>query len=656
MKQKRLNLLGIDTGGTFTDFVYFDGQQTLIHKVLSTPAAPEKAILQGMEDLGLGLAGLRVIHGSTVATNALLERKGAKTVFITNRGLKDLLSIGRQARRELYQLQPQPVAPPVPAAYLLETGGRLSAFGEIIEPLTEDDLACLVREVNSLQPEAVAINLLFSFLDDRFEKKIAAAMPRELFVSCSSAVLPELREYERGITTWLNAYVGPLVQGYLKRLGDKIAPAKLSVMRSSGDICAAQQAGREAVHLLLSGPAAGLAGARYVAATTGVERIMTLDMGGTSTDVALIDGAITLTGTGEIANYPVGVPMVDMHTIGAGGGSIAYVDAGGGLQVGPESAGANPGPVCYGQGGNKPTVTDANLILGHLPATTKLGGGLALDFHRSHRSLTGLAEQLGLPDAETTAAGIIEIVNEQMAQALRVISVQRGIDPREFTLLAFGGAGGMHVCALADALEMRRAMAPVQSGVLSALGMLVAPAGRQLSRTLGCLLKECDMPTITAHLTSLSNQGRSALIEQGVIMDNLVEEPSLDLCYRGQAHTLNIPWGDISQVEKEFHEKHESVYGHRLDAPVELVNIRLSIRSYSPSPQLPEIVVEDEATPQFCRIYACEQPARVLRRYQLPRNQQLNGPAVVIDTVSTTYVAPAWRCHVDSYGNLLLEK
>ena len=448
-------LLGIDTGGTFTDFIYFDGRSISTHKVLSTPSAPEQAIMQGISEMGLSLQGLRVIHGSTVATNAVLEGKGARVVYITNHGLKDVLAIGRQARTELYNLTPVPVPAPVAEECLLETGGRLSARGEVIEGLTAADLDLLRRQVEALKPDSVAVNLLFSFLDNRFEKLIESAMPADVFVSCSSDVLCEYREYERGITTWLNAYVGPLVNGYLNNLARQLAPANISVLRSSGYTCSAMHAGREAVHLILSGPAGGLAGARHVAGLAGMNRIMTFDMGGTSTDVALIDGAIDLTNQGRIENYPVAVPMVDMHTIGAGGGSIAYIDAGGMLQVGPESAGAEPGPVCYGKGGDQITVTDANLVLGRLPKTARLAGGMALDFDSAHRSLAALARQLQLDSAEAAALGVIRIANEHMAQALRVISVQRGIDPRKFTLVAFGGAGGMHVCDLADELEIR---------------------------------------------------------------------------------------------------------------------------------------------------------------------------------------------------------
>ncbi|NIR99194.1 MAG: hydantoinase/oxoprolinase family protein, partial [Gammaproteobacteria bacterium] len=368
-------LLGVDTGGTFTDFVLSDGDGALrIHKLLSTPQAPEEAIVQGVRELGLDRGeDLRVIHGSTVATNAVLEGKGARTALITNRGLADMLSIGRQVRHALYDLQPRPTSPPVPPELCLETGGRLDAQGRVIEPLTDADLEELRRKLRALAPEAVAINLLFSFLDERFERAVEGIVPEGVFVSRSSAVLREYKEYERGVTTWLNAYVGPLVDGYLQRLQAALAPAALAVMQSSGATIEARQAGRQAVHLLLSGPAGGLSGARYVARRAGREQVLTFDMGGTSTDVALIHGEPQLTSEGHIGGYPVAIPMVDMHTIGAGGGSIAWVDAGGLLQVGPRSAGAHPGPACYGRGGEAPTVTDAHLVLGRLRPEAFLG-------------------------------------------------------------------------------------------------------------------------------------------------------------------------------------------------------------------------------------------------------------------------------------------
>jgi N-methylhydantoinase A len=655
-------LLGVDTGGTFTDFVLFAGGKLRVHKVLSTPAAPEQAILQGVRELGLeGVEPwrLNMVHGSTVATNAVLEGKGVRTVFITNRGLKDMLTLGRQARRELYNLQPAQVAPPVPPELCLETGGRLGADGLEVESLSEDDLTRLRSELERLQPEAVAINLLFSFLDDRFERAVEAVVPEGVFVSRSSAILPEYKEYERGITTWLNAWVGPLVEGYIERLEAGLPGAAVSVMQSSGNTIEAGLAGRQAVHMLLSGPAGGLSAAKTVGAVAGREHLLTFDMGGTSTDVAMIDGELQLSSEGHIGPWPVSVPMVDMHTIGAGGGSIARVDAGGLLQVGPESAGAAPGPACYGRGGSEATVTDANLVLGRLLPGAFLGGGMELDVAAAERAVGAVARQMriGLHEA---AAGIIRIANEHMARALRVMSVQRGVDPRQMTLASFGGAGGLHVCALAEALGMRQAMVPVHAGVLSALGMLTAPRGRQLSRTFQGLLEEMPAEVIETELAQLLEQGERSLTQEGVAKAEITARPSLDLRYHGQSYTLTVPWrvesGCLGSAEA-FHLAHQERYGHRLDLPVELVNLRLQLQG--PQPELPLALLEAEA-PALpsgrTNLHGVEGAVEVWARDTLTPGMALQGPALITEQVSTTYLASGWSCLIDPHGNLLLNR
>ncbi|MGD2055042.1 MAG: hydantoinase/oxoprolinase family protein, partial [Gammaproteobacteria bacterium] len=431
--------LGVDTGGTFTDFLLFDEQSgdLALHKVLSTPDAPERAILQGIADLGIDTRELLLVHGSTVATNAVLEGKGVRTAYVTNKGLADVLSIGRQARKELYNMRPQKPSPLIPAALTLEVNSRLAASGDAIVSMTEDELQVLCSRLETLAPASVAINLLFSFIDDSEEKRIESALLERaggrLFISRSSDVLPEYKEYERGMATTLNAYVGPLMQGYLRRLEESAPGCRLAVMQSSAGTASAHQAGRYPVQLLLSGPAGGLKGAQFAAARSGFERLLSFDMGGTSTDVSIIDREIGFTTEGRIGDYPVAVPMVDMHTIGAGGGSIASVDAGGMLLVGPESAGADPGPACYGKGGCQATVTDANVVLGRLLPDAFLGGRMALDKNRSEQVIAAVADSLAM-DIHVAASGIIEVVNDHMVRALRVMSVQRGEDPGEYTL------------------------------------------------------------------------------------------------------------------------------------------------------------------------------------------------------------------------------
>ncbi len=651
-----MKLLGVDTGGTFTDFVLYENGRVRIHKVLSTPHAPEAAILQGIADLGLDARELRLVHGSTVATNAVLEGKGVRTLYIGNRGLEDLLAIGRQARRDLYDLQPPVPAPPVPPDRCLATGGRLAADGTVVEPLTETDLAGLRRAVEALRPEAVAINLLYSYLDDRFERAIEAVLPEGVFVARSSAVLPVAGEYERGIATWLNAWVGPLVSGYLRRLIEALPGARVAVMQSSGEAIAADLAGRQAVRLLLSGPAGGLTGARFVAGRSGESRLLTFDMGGTSTDVALIEGAPRLTSAGRIGPWPVAVPMVDMHTIGAGGGSIARLDEGGMLQVGPESAGAAPGPVCYGQGGMEPTVTDANLVLGRLLPDAFLGGRMHLDRTAAHAALAVLGQAMGC-SAEEAAAGVIRVANAHMARALRVISVQRGIDPRGHTLVSFGGAGGLHVCALADALGMRRALVPAHAGVLSALGMLVTQPGRQLFRTWLRRLDVLSDAEVTRRLDALADEGRQSLREEGIADGAMEAGYSLDVRYCGQSATLNVPWEGVAACRQGFRERHRQRYGHSLDLPLEVVNLRVALQARGePVTWETEPPAPGDRQDTTTQAWGIGRPVPVTARVGLLPGARLHGPALITETVATTWLAPGWSCEADRAGNLLLTR
>jgi N-methylhydantoinase A len=649
-------LLGVDTGGTFTDFFLYHAGVVRVHKVLSTPQAPEQAILQGIEELGLTAERLVIVHGSTVATNAALEGKGVHTLYIGNRGLQDILTIGRQARRELYNLQPQALTAPVAMEDCLQTGGRLDSEGNLVDPLTDEDIDTLKEEIARREPQAIAINLLFSYLDDRLEKMIEAAIPNGIFCSRSSSVLPACGEYERGIATWLNSWVGPLVEGYIERLRVSLGGARISVMQSSGEAIAAEQAARQAVRMLLSGPAGGLVGAGYVAGASARSQLLSLDMGGTSTDVALIDGSPRLTREGHIGPWPVAVPMVDMHTIGAGGGSIAWVDAGGMLQVGPESAGADPGPACYARGGTQVTVTDANLILGRLRSSAFLGGRMQLDLQAAAKAMGQLAEQLGL-SMERAAEGVIRVANEHMARALRVISVERGVDPRGFTLVSFGGAGGLHVCALADALGMHSALVPVNAGVLSALGMLATRPGRQLLRTRLGLLATLDDSELQLALSQLAQGGIEDLVEEGFDRNQVEPEYALDLRYLGQSYTLTVPWSSLVQAENDFHEQHQTRYGHRLAAPVELVNLRVALHGPQTAIALDRAAGSEPAEAQeLLKVWGVDSPVEHYERAQLAVGQVLNGPALITEMSSTTWLEPGWDCTADNYGNLLLEK
>jgi len=659
-------LLGVDTGGTFTDFVLYDGQKVRIHKVLSTPASPEQAILQGINDLGLTdlldnpLQSLYIIHGSTVATNAVLEGKGVKTAYICNDGFRDLLTIGRQTRAELYNLRPALCSSPVPEELCFEVDGRITDNGKELAALSEKCLQQLKIKLNKAQPQAVAINLLFSFLDARHEEAIKKIIPDGIFISCSSDVLPEYKEYERGIATWLNAWVGPIMQTYLSQLNTSVKQASLSVMQSSGGTIAVDQKDIKAVHLLLSGPAGGLAGAQYMAACSGYQQLLSFDMGGTSTDVALIDGELQLTNEGRIGPYPVAVSMVDLHTIGAGGGSIAFVDEGGLLHVGPASAGADPGPACYGRGAKQATVTDANLVLGRLRTDAFLGGKMQLDNTAAQVAIQLLAEKLQI-SSQQTAQGIIDVVNENMVRALRVMSVQRGFDADKLTLISFGGAGGLHVCALAKALKMRRAIVPIHAGVLSALGMIVAPRARFLSKSLICLLTKYDRKQLAKYFDELIESASEALKTEGIEKKQIKIEKSADLRYCGQSYTLNIKWPTVPSLDNNtvsevlttiFHEAHASQYGHSLQQPIELINLRVKVTG----PQTELAIKQDD------RSVNVESDARTIvdslvlvKRESMTLKDKISGPALIIETVSTTFVDKGWRCKVDTAGNLILE-
>ncbi len=690
--------LGVDTGGTFTDFILFDDESKSIHihKVLSTPVSPEKAILQGIADLAnidikLDTSHLTLIHGSTVATNAVLEGKGVSTAYITNQGMADVLGIGRQAREELYNLTPVKKPALIERDLCLEVNSRLSAQGEHLQQLSAADLSELTALLEALAPEAVAINLLFSFFDDSEEKKIAKAIvdkfgAKGIFISRSSDVLPEYKEFERGLTTALNAKVGPIMQGYLMRLwhrlGNRLEHCSLSIMQSSGGITSAQHAGSYPVNLLLSGPAGGLKGAQTVAGASGVSQLLSFDMGGTSTDVSIIDKEIGFTSSAKIGGYPVAVPMVDMHTIGAGGGSIALVDAGGLLLVGPASAGADPGPACYGKGGKQPTVTDANVVLGRLLPQSFLGGTMPLDKDAAIKAVKSIAEPLNLT-VEDAAKGIIDVVNDHMVRALRVMSVERGEDPKDFTLVSFGGAGGLHVCALAAELEMTKALVPINAGVLSALGMLAAEASRERSRTINKRLKDCDAESIKLIFEELVNHAVEELDPNSVTAkketvfaseawqsqevtqlpvgdcfvrnDDIKTILSIDVRYHGQSHALSLPWTGLQNVIQTFHQKHKDSYGHDLDIDIELVNLRVRAIKQRQSFECPNWTPEDELVEVYTTMPGIEEPVLVINRAGMKVGQKTKGPALITEISSTTWLAAGWNAEVDNIGNLLLK-
>jgi len=555
MRDSQPSIVGVDVGGTFTDFVYLEDGQLRTYKLLSTRADPSVALLAGLAALDVA-ADATIAHGTTVATNAVLEHAGARIALIATAGFRDLLAIGRQTRPSLYRLAFPPRWRPAPDALRFEVTERVAATGAVVTPLDEVEVAAVLDRIVAAGAEAVAVCLLFSFANPVHEQTIKRlAEARGLAVSLSSEILPEFREFERTSTTVLNAYVSPLMARYLdaveaglanrqieisKSQISKSTPSALRIMQSSGGILDAGTARREAVRTLLSGPAGGVTGAFHVAALAGHERIITFDMGGTSTDVSLADGQIRRTSEGSIEDWPVRVPMIDIHTVGAGGGSIAWADAGGALRVGPGSAGSEPGPACYGRGGAHFTVTDANLLLGRLAADHFLGGRMALDISAAERAATSLAAAFGLtPPA--LAEGVIRVANASMEQAIRVISVERGFDPRDFTLVPFGGAGPMHALDLAAALHISRVLIPRFPGVLSALGLALADFTVDRSHTLMWPLAEVTPAALAQAVAPLMAEAYRAVAAEGFDEDDIQLTWALDLRYRGQSFELTVP-------------------------------------------------------------------------------------------------------------------
>src|SRR3954470_13397015 len=488
--------VGVDTGGTFTDFVYVSGGRARIFKVPSTPDDPSRAIVEGLRrvagEAGVSVRDLEVVHGTTVGTNALLERKGARTALVTTEGFEDVLVIGRQARGSLYDLNWTRPAPLVADALRFGVRERVAADGSVVEELSDEEVAALIKKLRRARPEPVAVCLLFSFARPGHERRIERALRDALEgmpLSVSHRILPEYREFERTSTVTINAYLQPLLGRYLGRLGAHVAGRSLRVMQSSGGSISARAAAEEPVRTILSGPAGGVVGAAHAARAAGFVDVITFDMGGTSTDVAHVAGGrLKLTNEASVAGLPVAVPVLDIHTVGAGGGSIARVDAGGSLRVGPESAGAVPGPACYGRS-DLPTVTDANLVLGRFGGADLLGGDFKLDVDRSLRALGALAREMSEAggrevSAVEAALGVVRVVNAGMERALRAVSVERGFDPRACSLVSFGGAGGLHAVGLARALRVPRVVVPREPGALSALGCLRADVLKSLSRTL----------------------------------------------------------------------------------------------------------------------------------------------------------------------------
>jgi N-methylhydantoinase A len=672
LKQKPRQLrIAIDTGGTFTDCVWVERGRVRLLKLFSTPADPSQAIADALEKVGFH-GSLTLLHGTTVGTNTLLQRKGARVALVTTAGFEDAIEIGRQARPKLYDFFFDRIEPLVPAELRFGLNERIASDGEVLKPISAQELSLLADRVRDKSPEAIAICLLFSFANSQHENAVAEALrPLQVPLSLSHQILPEFREYERMSTVVVNAYLQPVMQRYLQNLQRRVegpsAPASQSarvfVMQSSGGITSLSAAAREPVRTILSGPAGGVVGAAAMASRSGFERIISFDMGGTSTDVALVDRKIRAGSQAEIAGLPVNVPMLDIHTVGAGGGSIARFDAAGALRVGPESAGADPAPICYGRG-TQPTVTDANLILGRLQPQRFLGGSFTLDLERTQR-LVGewLNKQASHLSLQQFAAGVIRVVNATIERAVRVVSIERGYDPREFTLVAFGGAGGLHACELAQALGIPRVIVPALPGALSACGILVSDVVKDYSRTVLCQV--ADKPPfqrLDKEFAALRAAARKDFrTEQwpGAIKFH----PSVDLRYRGQGYELNVPYS--RRLVEAFRREHQRRYGYSYpNRALELVTLRLRavLKSATapagtgafapPGRAMPGSISKLEAPVLFD---GKKLETRIHSRDELQTGKKYPGPAVVTEYSATTVVPTGKRFWIDAASNLIID-
>jgi len=675
--------IAVDTGGTFTDCVWIDparGQLRML-KVFSTPADPSRAIVEALRKIGHA-GEFILLHGTTVGTNTLLERKGARTALVTTAGFEDAIEIGRQARPKLYDFFFDRVEPLVARDLRFGVEERTASDGEILTAPSPEDLNALAARVKVAHPQAVAISLLFSFANPKNEQAVADALrPLDLPLSISHEILPEFREYERTSTVVVNAYLQPVMKGYLERLSAGVANgrSRIFVMQSNGGIASLAAAAREPVRTVLSGPAGGVVGAATTAQASGFERIIAFDMGGTSTDVSLVDGAIATASDAQVAGLPVGVPMLDIHTVGAGGGSLARFDAAGVLRVSPESAGADPGPVCYGRG-LQPTVTDANLLLGRLQADRFLGGEFTLDLERT-RSITQawLKKQKSHLTLDQFAEGVIRVVNATMEKAIRVVSVERGRDPRDYALVAFGGAGGLHACALAEALGIPHVIIPALPGALSALGILASDVVKDYSRTvLWRISRDLPHAQLNREFAALESQAARVFEQEGWPGKPRYQK-SVDLRYRGQGYELSIPL--TKNLLQDFDREHHRRYGYTHSGrELELVTLRLRAVVKTPKlkiahagktthvgtgtlASLPRVESRGPGratlgSPSTLKAPVLfdgkKQEVKLYSRDTLHPGKKYFGPAIITEYSATTVIPPSGRFHLDQAGNLIV--
>jgi len=648
--------VGVDTGGTFTDLIAFVDGRVRTLKLLSSPSDPAQAVLSGLQQLLPEVPVGVLTYGSTVATNALLQRRGARVVLLTTAGFDDLIEIGHQNRPALYDLEPHPPEPLVTRSCRVGVDERMLADGHALLPLRWPALQTALRAMRAKRPEAVAVCFLHSYANAAHEEMGGTACERwpELFVSVSNRLSAEHREYERLSATVINAYVGPIMSRHLRQLEDGLRAfhsggVRPRVMQSNGGSISAQLASREAVRTVLSGPAAGVAGAWAVARTLGLRRVIAFDMGGTFTDVSLADGRPGHRSEFTVAGLPLRLPAIDIHTVGAGGGSIARVDVAGALKVGPESAGADPGPACYGRG-QLPTVTDANVVLGRVLPKAFLGGRMLLQPERSARAIATLGKRLRL-SREQAAEGVVRVVNAAMERAIRTISVERGYEPRGYALIAFRGAGGQHACELAALLGIRRVIVPRDPGLLSARGAASADLCRDYVRTV--ILTAPPPRQLLELFASLERQAREELQAEGVASPTCLFSPTLDVRYRGQSHELTVPFR--TRFEQAFHAAHQRLYGYRdTTRPIEVVSLRLLAVARGPRPRQEHFWPEDSKGPAKTQLYwnGHWRSCLVYAREGLKPGRSVRGAAIVTELSATTVIPPGWVGRVHPGGHL----
>ena len=659
-------VVGIDVGGTFTDIAILEDGRLSVHKLSSTPDDPSRGTLQGVTETGT--TGADFVHGSTVATNALLEGKGGRTALVTTLGFEDVLEIGRQARSELYDLNLDRTPALAPWELRFGLPERVDHTGTIIEDLEAGAIETVLSLLREAQVDAVAVSFLFSFLNSAHEEMVLDALqrlPGPPFISISSRVLPEFREYERTSTVVVNSYVGQVMARYLGKMEESLGQG-LRIMQSSGGSITAKLASEQPVRTILSGPAGGVVGAFYTAVQAGCPEIITLDMGGTSTDVSLCPGNIKETTGSNVGGYPIGVPMIEIHTVGAGGGSIARLDSGGALVVGPQSAGADPGPACYGRG-DQVTVTDANLMLGRLLPDHFLGGRLSLYPERAESLMGSLASGIGA-SARSTALGIVRVVNATMDRAIRTVSLERGYDPRRFVLVPFGGAGPMHACELAEELGIPKVLVPTYPGILSALGVAIANIVKDYSRTVMLRGEDVSRRRLDEEYHGMEGLAREELRHEGLAVDRMGALRFLDVRYVGQSFELTIDYPPPTNrdnlpksISDLFYKAHLQRFGYAdRREPVEIVSLRLKLELVMDKPR---ITPQPAGTPDpsaarmgETEVVFASGPAVTpfYRRENLESGALVEGPALVVQTDTTIVVPPGWGGPVDQYGNLVL--